>query len=94
MAQDEIGPITLMDFQSEVIADVGLDDREALERAAWEWVLENDLNPRHLENTLSRYSTNFSLAAGSTPLVLGDEPPGDLADEYDYEQPPEHEYSG
>ncbi len=42
-----------MEFQQDVIAETGLDDQEQLERAAWEWVLENGQNPRHLENTLN-----------------------------------------
>lgn len=78
MAQDEIGATKLLKFQNEVIAEVGLNDREQLRREAWKWVLENDVPPRHLENSLIRYSTNFNPGTGGEPLVLGDEPPDDL----------------
>lgn len=75
---DEITVSELIDFQKNVIAEVGLDNREELRREAWKWVLENDINPRHLENTLVRYNANFSPAAGSNPLALGEDPPEDL----------------
>lgn len=48
-----------------------IDAREReLEHAALEWCRENDVNPEHLENSLARYSTNFSLAAGGKPLHI------------------------
>lgn len=84
MASDEIGAINLLDFQKEVLAETGVDVTDELEREAWRWVIENDLNPRHLENSLIRYSTNFSPATGGTPLVLGMEPPEDLENAEDF----------
>lgn len=85
MASDEIGAIKVMEFQKEVLAEVGVEVNEELKREAWRWVIENDVNPRHLENSMIRYSTNFAPAAGGTPLVLGMEPPEDLenADEFE-----------
>lgn len=75
---DEIGVGKLMDFQSEVVAEVGLDDYDELRREAWKWVQENDVDPADLERTLVRYSENFAPGAGGQPLALGDEPPEDL----------------
>lgn len=88
MASDEIGAIKSIEFQNEVLAEVGVEVNEELKREAWRWVIENDVNPRHLENSLIRYSTNFSPAAGGNPLVLGMEPPEDLenADEFEPEK--------
>jgi len=75
---DEIGVGKLMDFQSEVVAEVGLDDYEELRREAWKWVQENDVDPEDLDRTLIRYSENFAPSAGGKPLALGEDPPEDL----------------
>jgi len=92
MASDEIGAIKLLEFQREVLAKTGVEITEELEKEAWRWVIENNINPRHLENSLIRYSENFSPATGGKPLVLGSEPPKELdnatefnAEEFDLE---------
>lgn len=85
MSSDEIGAIKLMEYQNEVLAEVGVEVNDELRRESWRWIIENDLNPRHLENSLIRYSTNFSPSTGGQPLVLGMEPPEDLENSEDFE---------
>lgn len=41
-----------------------------LEEAAREWCRENDVKPEHLENSLVRYSENFSPVRGGKPLKI------------------------
>lgn len=55
MSYDEIVSIKLMEYQKEVLAEVGVEVNDELRRESWCWVIENDLNLRHLENSLIRY---------------------------------------
>lgn len=102
MARDEIGAIRLAEFQSEVLAgnlypekgedpfDDGPVYDETVVAEAWRWCIENDQNPRHVENSLMRYSTNFSPAMGGEPLALGNEPPEAVQDDHpEFEVPAE-----
>lgn len=104
MARDELGPITGMEFQQEVLAGnlypesppgrkVGPVYDDTVVAEAWRWCIENGENPRHAENSMNRYSTNFSPATGS-PLVLGEEPPDEVQEEYpEFTVPDEWEYT-
>lgn len=91
---DELGPIQLMEFQKEVLAgnlypekdedpfDDGPVWDETIVKKSWVWCIENDQNPRHVENSLIRYSENFSPATGGKPLVLGNELPDEVRSKY------------
>lgn len=63
---DEITARQLIDFQTNVVAKVGAENREA----AHEWVRENNIDPRKLERTLERHAEKFSPNVGGTPLRL------------------------
>ena len=89
MASDTIGPTNLIDFQEEVLLNNLYPEGgnspvwdEKIVNEAWRWCIENDINPRHVENTLIQTSKNFAPQAGGEPLVLGNEVPDEVREEY------------